>query len=183
VTSLPAVRPTRLPGLLDVDLDLRGDSRGWFKESYQQEKLRAAGFPELTFVQNNVSYNSDAGVTRGVHAEPWWKYVSLACGSAYAAVVDLRRGGAFGQVETFDLTPSRALLVPPGCGNAFQTLEPHTVYTYLVTAHWSPSAGYVAVDLFDPDLGIDWPLGRARAVLSEKDAGNPPLRSVRPLDP
>ena len=175
--------PTRLPGLLVVDLDLRGDRRGWFKESYQQEKLRAAGFPELSFVQNNISHNGDAGVTRGVHAEPWWKYVSLAAGSAFAAVVDLRRGPHFGRVETFDLTPSRALLVPPGCGNAFQTLEPNTVYTYLVTAHWSPSVAYVAVDPFDPDLGIDWPVGRDRAVLSEKDATNPALRDVRPLEP
>lgn len=179
----PTVHATAIPGLLRVELDLRTDERGWFKENYQQAKLRAAGLPALEFVQNNVSYNADVGVTRGVHAEPWTKWVSLAAGRAFAAIADLRRGDGFGRVVTVELTPATALLVPRGCGNAFQTLEPHTVYTYLVTAHWSPEAAYVAVDPFDPALGVDWPVPRERAVVSAKDAANPPLDRVAPLDP
>lgn len=181
MTTLPAVRTTRIPGLYAVDLDLRGDRRGWFKENYQAAKLRAAGLPELEFVQNNVSYNAAAGVTRGVHAEPWEKYVSLAAGRAFAAVVDLRAGDGFGRVETFELAPAVALLVPSGCGNAFQTVEDHTVYTYLVTGHWSPEAAYLGVDPFDPELGIPWPVPRVAATLSDKDAANPALRDVLPV--
>lgn len=182
-SALPRVSDTVIPGLLAVELEVHGDSRGWFKENYQQAKLRASGLPELDFVQNNVSYNEQAGVTRGVHAEPWTKYVSLATGRAFAAIVDLRAGRGFGRVATFDLTPSRALLVPTGCGNAFQTLEPHTAYTYLVTAHWSPDATYVSVDPFDPELAIEWPVPQRHAVLSAKDAANPPLNRVAPMDP
>jgi dTDP-4-dehydrorhamnose 3,5-epimerase len=181
VTGLPAVRETPILGLLQVDLDLRGDRRGWFKENYQEAKLRAAGLPELRFVQNNVSYNAEAGVTRGIHAEPWEKYVSLATGRAFAAIVDLRAGANFGRVVTVELTPATALLVPSGCGNAFQTLEPHTAYTYLVTAHWSAEAGYVSVDPFDTDLDIAWPLPRDRAIVSDKDAANSALRDVAPV--
>jgi dTDP-4-dehydrorhamnose 3,5-epimerase len=183
VSALPAVQETAIPGLLQVHLDLRDDRRGWFKEDYQEAKLRSAGLPALRFVQHNVSYNAPVGVTRGVHAEPWEKYVSLAAGEAFAAVVDLRRGPGFGRVVTARLSPATALLLPRGCGNAFQTLAPHTVYTYLVTAHWSPDAPYVAVDAFDPELAIPWPLDRSAAVVSEKDEAAPPLAAVRPLEP
>ena len=176
------MRETRIPGLLAVDLEVHGDERGWFKENYQEAKLTAAGLPALRFVQNNVSSNAARGVTRGFHAEPWDKYVSLASGQAFAAVVDLRAGDGFGRVETLELTPATALLVPRGCGNAFQTLVPHTVYTYLVTAHWSPAAAYTSVDLFDPDLAVAWPVPREQAVVSAKDAASPALRDVAPVE-
>jgi dTDP-4-dehydrorhamnose 3,5-epimerase len=179
--SLPRVTPTAIEGLLAVELPVHGDSRGWFKESYQRAKLESAGLPRLEVVQNNVSYNASAGVTRGIHAEPWDKYISPATGRVFAAVVDLRAGGGFGRVETFELTPKQAIFVPRGCGNSYCTLEAHTVYSYLVNAHWSPGASYPAVDLFDADLAIDWPVPRASMVLSDKDAANPPLRAVQPV--
>jgi dTDP-4-dehydrorhamnose 3,5-epimerase len=179
--SVPVVRETSIPGLFSVDLEVHGDERGWFKENYQEAKLVEAGLPALRYVQNNVSYNAVAGVTRGFHAEPWDKYVSLAAGSAFAAVVDLRAGEGFGRVETFELGTALALLVPRGCGNAFQTLEDGTVYAYLVTAHWAPGATYTAVDLFDPDLAVRWPVPSDRAVVSEKDARNPRLRDIEPV--
>jgi dTDP-4-dehydrorhamnose 3,5-epimerase-like enzyme len=97
--------------------------------------------------------------------------------------VDLRAGDGFGRVETFELTPAIALLLPVGCGNAFQTFADHTVYTYLVTAHWTPDVRYLSVDPFDPELGIPWPVPRARATVSDKDAANPPLRDVPGLPP
>ena len=94
---------TSIPGMLKVDLDLHCDGRGWFKEGYQRAKLAAQGFPPFQIMQSNVSFNADVGVTRGIHAEPWDKYISLANGRAFAAVVDLRDGPTFGQVETVDL--------------------------------------------------------------------------------
>ena len=172
---------TGIPGLLRAELDVHGDERGWFKESYQRAKLEAAGLPRLEVVQNNVSYNAPVGVARGIHGEPWDKWVSPAHGRVFAAVVDLREGDGFGRVETAVLGPGQALYVPRGCGNSFCTLEPHTVYSYLVNAHWSPDAEYVSVDLFDPDLAIAWPLPRAQMVVSAKDAAHPPLREVRPV--
>lgn len=179
--SGPVVSETVVPGLLHVQLEVHADERGWFKESFQQAKLEAAGLPHHEVVQHNVSYNAQAGVARGVHAEPWAKWVSPVHGRVFSAVVDLRDGPGFGAVATFELGPDAALYVPRGCGNAFCSLEPHTVYDYLVDAHWSPTESYLAVDLFDPDLAIAWPFPREQLLISAKDAANPPLAAVRPV--
>ena len=70
-----------------IDLDVRGDNRGWFKENWQRAKMVALGLPDFAPVQNNMSFNTAAGATRGIHAEPWDKLVSVAHGT------DLRRLG------------------------------------------------------------------------------------------
>jgi dTDP-4-dehydrorhamnose 3,5-epimerase len=177
-----AVRETTIPGLFEVDLVLHGDDRGWFKENYQKAKLEALGLPAFEVVQNNFSYNAEKGVTRGLHAEPWEKFISLANGKVFCAWVDLRKGDGFGKVHTMELTPEKAAFVPRGVANAYQTLEPHITYTYLVNAHWSPDAKYASLNLFDPDLDIDWPIPRDQAVVSEKDTKNPLLKDVQPME-
>jgi dTDP-4-dehydrorhamnose 3,5-epimerase len=177
------IRKTSIPGLLEITIPTFGDSRGWFKENYQKSKLEAIGLPEFKIVQNNISFNAEVGVTRGIHAEPWEKYISLAAGKVFAAIVDLRAGDSFGKVETFKLTPERAIFVPRGCGNSFQTLEPNTTYTYLVNEHWSAEAQaqYTFCNLFDDTLNIEWPIPRDKAVLSDKDLNHPALKNVVPM--
>lgn len=177
-----AVRETDIPGLFVVDLVLHGDSRGWFKENYQQEKLEALGLPHFNAVQNNFSYNAEQGVTRGLHAEPWEKYISLANGRVFCAWVDLRKGDSFGKIFSIELTPEIAVFVPRGVANGYQTLEPNITYTYLVNAHWSPDAKYAAVDLFDPALAIKWPIPKEQAIISDKDLKNPLLANVTPME-
>jgi dTDP-4-dehydrorhamnose 3,5-epimerase-like enzyme len=172
---------TSIPGLLRVELTVHADGRGWFKEGYQRAKLAAAGFPEFDVVQSNVSYNPEPGVTRGVHGEPWNKYVTLANGRAFAAIVDLRDGPGFGRVETLELNPGNAIFVPRGCGNSYQTLTPDVVYTYLVDAYWSPDAEYTHVDAYDPALAIPWPIGPEAAIRSPKDLAHPPLADIAPV--
>jgi dTDP-4-dehydrorhamnose 3,5-epimerase len=174
------VHRTSIPGLLHFGLVVNCDRRGWFKESYQRAKLEALGLPRMEVLQNNVSYNAEIGVTRGVHAEPWDKYISLVTGRVFAAIADLRAGATFGRVETFELTAAQALYVPRGCGNAFQTLEEHTTYSYLVNEHWSPEARYVLVSLFDPTLAIPWPVPREQMIIGDKDLGHPELNAIRP---
>ncbi|HSX00705.1 MAG TPA: dTDP-4-dehydrorhamnose 3,5-epimerase [Candidatus Saccharimonas sp.] len=178
-----AVRETSIPGLLEIQLAVHGDSRGWFRETFQAAKLAELGYlKDFRAVQANVSFNHEAGVTRGIHAEPWDKHIALAHGRAFVAIVDLRRGPTFGQLETFELTEHNALFVPRGCGNSYQTLAANTAYTYLVNAHWSPVATYTMVNLFDPDLAVPWPIERDRAIISDKDAGHPLLRDVTPME-
>lgn len=172
---------TKIPGVLYITLDIHDDDRGWFKESYQAAKLASRGFPEFHPVQSNVSFNKYKGVTRGLHAEPWEKYISLASGSAFAAIVDLRSGAGFGRCDTFELTPSCALFVPRGCANSFQTLEDDVIYTYLVNDHWSPAAEYHFVNVFDEQLNIAWPIPQSKAILSEQDVHHPPLSQMKPL--
>lgn len=176
------VHTTKIPGLLHIDLVINGDDRGWFKESFQREKLVALGFPEdFEVIQNNASSNEQKGATRGIHAEPWNKYITLTRGKAFAAIVDLREGDTFGIVETFELTPAQAIFVPKGCGNSYQALTSNVDYTYLVDAHWSPNALYTHTNVADPDLAIPWPIPLEEAIISEKDKAQPMLKNVRPF--
>lgn len=177
-----AVTETDIPGFYVIDLVLHGDSRGWFKENYQKEKLEALGLPAFDIVQNNFSYNAEKGVTRGLHAEPWEKFISVANGKVFGAWVDLRKGDSFGTVFTMEITPDKAVFVPRGVANSYQTLEDNITYTYLVNAHWSPDAQYAALNLFDPAVGIAWPIPEDQAIVSEKDTKNPLLADVTPME-
>ncbi len=179
------VRETPIPGFLVIDLPVHGDSRGWFKENWQREKLLALGLPDFGPVQNNISFNAAVGVTRGIHAEPWDKYVSVAAGRVFGAWVDLREGDSFGTTFTTEIDPSVAVFVPRGVGNAFQALEPGTAYAYLVNDHWSAEAQdeYTFLNLADPTAGIAWPIPLADAELSEKDRAHPTLDAVVPMPP
>ncbi|QZY47757.1 dTDP-4-dehydrorhamnose reductase [Mycolicibacterium austroafricanum] len=177
------VEATPIPGLVVVELPVHGDNRGWFKENWQREKMIAAGLPEFEPVQNNVSFNDVVGTTRGIHAEPWDKFVSVATGRIFGAWVDLRTGPEFGTVFTAQLDPSRAVFVPRGVGNAFQTLEPDTAYIYLVNDHYSPDAVYTFLNLADETVAINWPIPLDRAELSAKDRAHPRLADVAPLPP
>ncbi len=173
---------TEIPGLYVLDLPLHGDNRGWFKENYQKEKMEALGLPPLNVVQNNFSYNEERGVTRGLHAEPWEKFISVANGSVFGAWVDLRKGDSFGKTFSIEITPDKAIFVPRGVANGYQTLTEHVTYTYLVNAHWSPDAKYTFVNAFDPEIGVAWPISKQDAIVSEKDKAHPLLRDVIPME-
>ena len=176
---------TNIPGLVVFDLPVHGDNRGWFKENWQRAKQTALGLPDFGPVQNNISFNAKKGVTRGIHAEPWDKYISIAAGSVFGAWVDLRPGDSFGQVYTTVLDPSKAIYVPRGVGNSFQALEDGTVYTYLVNAHWSleQKKTYTFVNLADPELNIQWPIPLEDSERSEADLHHPMLRDAKPMAP
>jgi dTDP-4-dehydrorhamnose reductase len=96
---------------------------------------------------------------------------------------DLRAAPTFGAVATAELDPSRAVFVPRGVGNAFQTLEPDTAYAYLVNDHYSPGASYTFLNLADETAAIDWPISLERAELSAKDRAHPRLADVTPVPP
>lgn len=176
---------TNIPGMLVFDLPVHGDNRGWFKENWQRAKQTDLGLPDLGPVQNNISFNAERGVTRGIHAEPWDKYISVATGSVFGAWVDLRPGKSFGEVYTCVIDPSKAIYVPRGVGNSFQALEDGTAYTYLVNAHWSAELKktYTFVNLADPELGIDWPIPLSECELSEADKHHPMLEDAVPMAP
>ena len=181
-----SVAETGIGGLKVVDLAVHGDSRGWFKENWQRAKMCALGIPDLRVVQNNISYNDSRGVTRGIHAEPWDKFISVARGSVFGAWVDLREGSeTFGKVYTTVLDPSKAIYVPRGVGNSFQALEDGTAYTYLVDAHWSLELKktYTFVNLADPELAIEWPIPLEEATVSEAELNHPMLADVVQMAP
>ena len=180
------VQETAIEGLLIAELPVHGDSRGWFKENWQRAKMCAQGVPDIRMVQNNVSFNAQRGVTRGVHAEPWDKWISVATGRIFGAWVDLREGSVtYGKVVTAEVDASRAVFTPRGVGNSFQALEDGTAYTYLVNAHWSAELKktYTFVNLADPELAIEWPIPLDQATVSEADKNHPMLADVVPMAP
>lgn len=176
-----ALHTTSIEGLQRWDIPVHGDNRGWFKENWQRQKMVDLGLPDLGPVQNNVSFNKTRGTTRGIHAEPWDKFISVSTGSVFGAWVDLREGPGFGSVYTTVITPAVAIFVPKGVGNAFQTLEDSTAYSYLVNEHWSPDAEYTFLNLADETIGIGWPVPLEEAELSAKDQEHPRLSEVRPM--
>ncbi|MDB5178160.1 MAG: dTDP-4-dehydrorhamnose 35-epimerase related [Patescibacteria group bacterium] len=175
---------TDIPGLLIFDVTLVGDERGYFQEKFHKGKLVAAGLPEaFNVVQNSLAFNKK-GVTRGFHAEPWDKYVSVVNGKAFVAYADLRQGESFGKLVTLELTPEKAVFVPAGVGNSYQCLTDDLYYLYSVNKHWTPDAyeKYSFVNLADPTLNVRWPIPLDEAILSEKDRNHPVLKDVKPME-
>lgn len=177
--------PTDIPGLIFFDVTMVADERGYFQEKYQKAKLVEAGLPnDFQVVQNSLSFNKDAGVTRGFHAEPWDKYIAVVTGKVFAAYVDLRKGDNFGALVTAEITPTQAVYLPQGVANSFQTLEPNTYYLYSTNAHWSADNydKYSFVNLADPELHTPWPIALDEAIISDRDRHHPLLKDVTPME-
>lgn len=177
---------TAIPGLLEFDIPVRGDNRGWFKENFQKEKMIPLGFPEQFFaagkLQNNISF-SRKHVLRGLHAEPWDKYISVADeGKVLGAWVDLREGYSFGHTYQTVIDASKGIFVPRGVANGFQVLTDKVAYTYLVNDYWALELKlkYAFVNYADPSLGIAWE-SLEKAEVSEADKSHPFLEAVKPL--
>jgi dTDP-4-dehydrorhamnose 3,5-epimerase len=178
-------RTTDIPGLLIFNVTEVADERGYFQEKFQKAKLVAAGLPEqFNIVQNSLSYNKKAGVTRGFHAEPWDKYISVVTGKVFAAYIDLRKGDTFGKVVTVEINPTTTVFLPRGVANSFQTLDDNTHYLYSVNAHWSGDNydKYCFVNLADPTLDVEWPIKLDQAIVSDRDQNHPLLKDVTPLE-
>lgn len=174
------IENTKIPGLLIIHNDVHADDRGFFVEKFQKAKLIELGFPEeFNPVQINSVFNERAGVLRGIHAEPWEKYVSVANGKAFAAYLDLREGQGYGAVVTVELNPETSVFIPRGVGNSYQTLEPNVNYLYAVNGHWQPDLKYIGVNPFDTELNIAWPISKEESVVSDKDKALPILLSLR----
>ena len=174
-TALPEVRILVPPRF--------ADSRGYFMETWQRDKFRAAGI-DVEFVQDNQAFNRDAGTVRGLHFQspPAWqaKLVRVLRGSLFAVAVDLRRSSPrFGRRAIAELSAGRGeqLFVPVGFAFGYCTHEPDCDVAYKVSAFYAPSLDRgLAWD--DPALGIQWPVAPGAAVLSDKDRKHPRLKDL-----
>jgi dTDP-4-dehydrorhamnose 3,5-epimerase len=181
-TTEVTAHETEIPGLIIFDVTKVEDERGYYQETYQKAKLVTAGLPEdFTVVQSSTSYNKKAGVTRGFHAEPWDKYLTVIKGRVLGAWVDLREGESYGRVATVEVASGTAVYVPRGVGNAFQVLEDDTYYLYSVNAHWSADLydEYCYANLADPEIGVNWPISLDQAVMSDRDRNHPLLKDAK----
>ena len=176
---------TKFEGMLIFDLNIFEDPRGRFTEVWQTEAMQPLGIPPLEPKQLGIAH-SKKGTIRAIHAEPYDKVVHTVTGKVFCAMVDFRDDSkTFGEVDTFELDPSKMLFIPKGVGNGVQAISDEDVdYVYCVTGLWSAdkaySGQYLAINYADPDLKIKWPIGPEGQIVSLKDQQNPMMRDVFP---
>ncbi len=160
-----------------------GDHRGFFEETYNQERFSGNGVT-TTFVQDNHSLSSSARTVRGLHfqAPPRAQVKLVRCGRGrlFDVAVDIRKGSpTFGHWvgEELSFENGRMMLIPTGFAHGFITLEPDTEIIYKCSDTYAPETeGAIRWD--DPDIGINWPLDLAEPQLSDKDKTAPFLRDI-----
>lgn len=162
---------TELPGLLIIEPDVFRDERGYFCETYNQEKLSQLGFNQ-NFVQDNESMSSK-GVLRGIHFQkpPFAqaKLVRVIKGSVIDFAVDLRKGSpTFGKYKSvkLDAEKKNMLYLPEGFGHGFLSLEDNTVFSYKCSNFYNKESES-GILWSDEDLAIDWQI--ENPILSDKD--------------
>ncbi|MDA9505050.1 dTDP-4-dehydrorhamnose 3,5-epimerase [Bradyrhizobium sp. CCBAU 11386] len=180
------VVPTAIEAVKIITPKSFGDSRGVFSETYNQNRFFENGVA-LNFVQDNQASSKEAGTIRGLHFQipptAQAKLLRVLSGSVLDVAVDLRRSSpTFGKwvAETLSAENGKQILVPAGFAHGYCTLEPDTVVLYKVTDYWSPKDERgLAWD--DPDLAIDWPVPREKALLAEKDTRWSKLSALPPF--
>lgn len=167
---------TDLAGLVLVETELRADDRGGFARLWCAEEFSQAGIDFLP-VQSNLSFNRQKGTLRGLHFQeaPFGEAKLMRCthGSAQVVAVDIREGSETqGQHVSTILSAldHRALYVPIGFANGFQTLENETQVLYLMSQAYVPEAA-AGFRWDSPELAIRWPLAVDR--LSDRDRDLP----------
>ena len=177
------VRNLEIPDVKLITPQRHGDDRGFFSETYNQQRLAEAGI-DIRFVQDNHSFSAQPGTIRGLHfqAPPFaqHKLVRVTRGSVFDVAVDVRRGSpTFGAHVHVLLSASlwNQLFVPAGFAHGLMTMEANTEIIYKVSHHYAPEHDRGLL-WNDPSLAIPWPLDADEAVLSERDRRHPTLAEL-----
>ncbi|MGF1453004.1 MAG: dTDP-4-dehydrorhamnose 3,5-epimerase [Opitutales bacterium] len=165
-----------LLGAYRLELDKKGDERGFFARAFCQREFAEHGL-NANLAQANVSFSAQVGTLRGLHYQlpPHAENKIVRCtrGRLWDVLVDIRPDSpTFGQWHGEELTPDNRtiLYVPEGFAHGFITLEPDTEIFYLVTAFYAPEHER-GIRWNDPKFAIEWP--REPAVLSNRDQQHP----------
>ena len=169
-------QPCPIPGLVEIQPKVFGDSRGYFFEAWSERDYAAAGI-NLPFVQDNQS-QSTRGVLRGLHFQrqyPQGKLVRVIEGEVFDAAVDIRPGSPTrGNWHAVVLSGAKQnqFYIPPGFAHGFLVLSETAVFTYKCTDFYHPEdEGGIMWN--DPAIGIKWPDLGVAYILSEKDRNLP----------
>jgi len=168
---------TPIPGLLIIEPQVFRDERGYFIESYNQQKLLEAGI-QTVFVQDNES-KSVRGTIRGLHYQldphSQTKLVRVITGAVFDVAVDLRKGSpTFGQWYGIELTEENKIqfYIPQGFAHGFSVLSETAVFAYKCDRIYNPGAER-GICYNDPSLQIDWRISEKEAIVSNKDLKHP----------
>ncbi len=172
--------PTLLEGLLIIEPDVFGDTRGYFLETYHQRRYQSAGL-DATFIQDNLSF-SKKGTLRGLHfqiTQPQAKLVQAITGKIFDVAVDIRpESPTYGKWSSAMLSEDnkRQLFIPGGFAHGFCVLSESAHVSYKCSDYYNP-ADEGGILWSDPALGIDWPV--KDPTLSDKDQQYPCLKDLR----
>lgn len=177
---------TSIPNVIIIEPKVHGDSRGYFVETFRQDKLEEFLGYKINFCQDNES-KSSKGVLRGLHYQlpPYaqTKLVRVIQGCVLDIAVDIRKGSpTFGKYVAVELTAEnkKQMLIPRGFAHGFVVLEDDTVFAYKVDNYYSPQCDRgIAFD--DENLNIDWILNKEKLNLSAKDTKQPKLNETNDL--
>lgn len=178
---------TSIPDVIMIDPVVHGDERGYFVETFRQDKLEAfLGF-KVDFCQDNESKSSQ-GVLRGLHYQlpphAQTKLVRVIEGKVLDVAVDIRKGSpTFGQHVAVELSGKnkRQLFVPRGFAHGFVVLSESAIFAYKVDNYYSPECDRgIAFD--DETIGIDWKIEKEKLQLSAKDTKQPLLKEADLFD-
>lgn len=165
------IEKINLPGLLIIKPTVFGDSRGYFFESYNQEKFNNIGL-NFNFVQDNIS-KSIKSTIRGLHYQIGEKAQGKLCkvitGKVLDVAVDIRFGSpTFGKHYTAELSEENHLMlwIPPGFAHGFSVLSEEAIFSYKCTEFYSKQHER-SIIYDDPELDINWKVNKP--IISEKD--------------
>ena len=171
---------TPIEGLLVIEPKVYKDARGYFVETYNEQRYREAGI-DATFVQDNQSCSS-YGVVRGLHFQrPPYSQAKLVCctvGRVLDIAVDLRKESkTYGQWFGVELSEEnkRQFFIPRGFAHGFSVLSNQAIFTYKCDNLYHPEADG-GILLSDPDLAIDWQVPEDLRIISDKDTKHPLLK-------
>ena len=171
-----------IPDVIAIDPKVFGDDRGFFFESFNQNRFDEIVGRKVNFIQDNHSH-SVKHVLRGLHYQiknPQAKLVRVVQGEVFDVAVDIRRRSpTFGQWVGVILSVSnkKQLWIPEGFAHGFVVLSEYADFLYKTTSYWEPQ--FERCILWkDRDLAINWPLGEVEPILSVKDATGTAFKSA-----
>ena len=173
--------PLRIPDVKLIEPDVFEDDRGFFQETFSQERYASIGI-DSPFIQDNHS-RSSKGVLRGLHYQrkkPQGKLVRVVTGSVFDVAVDIRSDSeTYGQWQSVELTEEnkKQLWIPPGFAHGFLVLSDIVDFEYKCTDYYDSSDNGI-IHWQDPDLAIDWPKCIGMTI-SKRDQSAPSFKSLK----
>ena len=174
---------TDIPEVIIIEPKVFGDERGYFFESFRQDKLEEFLGYKINFCQDNES-KSKRGVLRGLHYQlpPFaqTKLVRVIKGAVLDVAVDIRKGSpTFGKYVVVELNEEnkRELFIPRGFAHGFLVTSDEAIFTYKVDNFYAPSHDR-SIRFDDPDIGIDWNFPKDEILVSQKDKDAPFLKDA-----
>ena len=185
------IHKTKLNGLFYVEHKVFPDDRGFFAEVAKIPELNEVGFE---FHPENGQINwaeMVANSIKGFHTEDWRKLITVMSGDAFCAIADVRpESETFKEVEVFRLGLGKkclrgSLLLEAGLGNSVCAITGPVQYLYITDKMYKDRdpSGDQAISLFDPELGVEWPITKEQMIISERDKQAVSLKELTKINP